>query len=447
MNADFHFYGTGTAAYLAMDPQRKMDPRAIDKAKIIANAAEFVDYFVGDYYWSYWQIVNDESKTPKKLFLIENPQLSAQFLFGSVFNYYEDYWLAFHFPPGNKTPEPKYSGEFGILEKKYISKFKLRKVNDKVHNGYQLCRPYSEFVIDLIFDTIQVCNEIKINSNWKNWIKSKIAPHQRYISDSINKDLFILIFLGIRLHIIADTWAHQDFTGFDNMNINHCDGDVLADLRKDDDFVKAPFSFTPSMDTDVQFAPRSGKGHGNMGHYPDYGWLRFQYPAAWRSDQKLIDRNNRIEFAEAWNVLAEVILKSLSQPGEIIIPDQYNAVLKTHQNLNFEKIQAPLDCETCWSNIVPFLKDPDRWKDKYNLPYIGVTRGLPTTRFGELWVKDGSILHIFEIAALMHFTWCEYWTNIHPEYGWKPKHLMLNQELEMEQNLRFYNSFQEVTQA
>lgn len=236
MNGDFHFYGTGTAAMAA--------GLNAEEAKIVANAAEFVDYFIGYYYWSNWEIVKDDSKKPTVLFKIEFPQLTAQSPGACAipYNYNPDIWLAFHFPPGNKTPVSKqFSGEMAVLQKRYLQKFVLRDVNSNVKNKSQLCRPYSQFVIDMISDTIKTYQSIKTAPNLKETIGKYISPYERYISDAIPRDKLALIFLGIRLHILADTWAHQDFTGFDDESINYIDGAVFADVNHTGTREKAPF--------------------------------------------------------------------------------------------------------------------------------------------------------------------------------------------------------------
>ncbi|AEV69607.1 DUF6765 family protein [Acetivibrio clariflavus] len=429
MNGDFHFFGTGTAALAA--------GLSVEEATIVANAAEFVDYFIGDYYWSYWQIVADESWQPKVLFKIKYPQLTAQSTIACSIDYYPDYWLAFHFPPGNKQPVAKpYSGAMADLQKRYLKKFELRYVNSRVKNATQLCRPYSQFAIDMIYDTLIKYQAIKTDPNWKDIVKKSISS-DRYISDKIDRNKLALIFLGIRMHVLADTWAHQDFTGFYDININYIDGDVLADVNTPRKMEKAPFSFLPAfvvedyftgentfseffnIDTDIIFAPKSGCGHGNMGHYPDYGWLNIEYPAAWRICSNNIKRDNPGQFKEAWNEMASVIAMCLNNQSTIPMPADVEQDITKRFKLSSTKVSAPIECEKNWaSNSGKPLKGVTRWKDKIKDPYIGVTHGLPISRWGNLWIKDGSILHMYELAALMHFSWCQSWTRSHPEYGW-----------------------------
>jgi hypothetical protein len=437
MNGDFHFYGTGTAAMAA-----GLSPK---EAAIVANASEFVDYFVGDNYWSYWEIVPDDSWWPKYLFQIDFPQLTAQASFAAGLGYYHDYWLAFHFPPGNKSPLRKqFTGEMAKLQERYLQKFLLREVNSEVKNKLQLCRPYSQFVIDMVYDTIKTYQAIKTDPKWKEYIKNSIS-HERYVSDSISRDTLALIFLGIRMHVLADTWAHQDFTGFDDKNINRINGDVLADVNVKGQLEKAPYSavsgaaagfFTgavtggivggitgaiQNIDTDIVFAPKSSAGHGNFGHYPDYGWLNIEYPASWRVGSNKIHRDNPTQFKEAWNELASVIAICLNKSGEVDMPSNVKNDLTKLFKLSSSKISAPLECEKNWANnSAKNIKGTKRWKDITDTKEIGVTHGLARTRFGKLWVKDGSILHMYELAALLHFSWCERWTNRHPEFGWLP---------------------------
>jgi hypothetical protein len=428
MNSDFHFYGTGTAAMAAgLNPE---------EAKIVANAAEFVDYFIGDYYWSYWDIVPDSSWLPKTLFEIDYPQLTAQSAIASALGYYSDYWVAFHFPPGNKQPVPRpFSGQMAKLQERYLQNFELRNVNSNVQNKTQLCRPYSQFVIDMINDTIQKYQAIKTNPNWKNIIASSISS-PRYIGNNINRDTMALIFLGLRMHVLADTWAHQDFSGFDDKSINRIDGDVYADVYQTGRLDKAPYSaitgvasgfFTggiiggiANFDTDIVFAPQSGCGHGNFGHYADYGWLNIEYPAAWRVGSDNIKRNNPDNFIEAWNEIAAVIAICLNNQSDISMPGNVVQDIITRFDLSSTGISASSQCENGWAaDSGCAINNALRWKDNVANPCIGVTHGLAATRWGHVWIQDGSILHMYELAALMHFSWCEIWTKVNPGYNWK----------------------------
>jgi hypothetical protein len=377
-------------------------------------------YFIGDYYWSNWEIVKDKSLWPKVLFKFTRPQLTAQAAFpASLLNYYPDYWLAFHFPPGNKTPISKqFSGEMAVLQKRYLQKFVLRDVNSNVKNKSQLCRPYSQFVIDMISDTIQKYQSIKTDPDWKKIISNCIS-HERYISDEIPRDKFALIFLGIRLHILADTWAHQDFTGFNDKSINHIDGDVFADVNKTGTMEKALFTLPP--DNDNVYAPNSGKGHGNLGHYPDYSWLTINYPAAWRVNSSNITRNNPQQFKEAWNEMASVIALCLNKQSNISMPDNVAKDITMRFDLDPFSVSAPIKCEKNWAaNSAKNIANVIRWKDKVKDQYIGVTHGLPITRWGNIWIENGSILHMYELASLMHFSWCERWAKNNLDYGWVP---------------------------
>lgn len=437
MNEDFHFYGTGTAAMAA--------GMNFVEAQIVANAAEFVDYFIGDYYWSYWRIVPNNSLWPKYLFTIDYPQLTAQSTIAAAINYYPDYWIAFHFPPGNKPPIRKQLfGEMAKLQERYLKKFLLREGNSSVKNIIQLCRPYSQFVIDMINDTIQTYQAIK-SADWKKFVSKYIYPNSRYIGDEISKDTFALIFLGIRMHILADTWAHQDFTGFDDTSINHTNGDVFADVYIKGKLEKAPFldvteeiyekfkdyitggiiggsiiNSSNDLDNDIAYSPQSGSGHACLGHYPDYGWLNIDYSASWSKSNSNINRNNPEQYKEAWSELAAVIAICINNQSNISMPANVEKDIMQRYELSKKTISARLECEKHWANNSgKSISGAVRWKNKMCDPYIGVTHGLALSRWGSIWIQNGSILHMYELASLMHFSWCKSWTEKNTDYGWK----------------------------
>ena len=199
---------------------------------------------------------------------------------------------------------------------------------------------------------------------------------------------------------------------------------------------KAPFIFL-GLDTDNVYAPKSGKGHGNLGHYPDYGWLTINYPAAWRVNPNNINRNNPEQFKEAWNEMASLIALCLNKQSNISMPDNVAKDITMRFDLSSSSVSAPIECEKNWAvNSAKNIANVIRWKDKVSDPYIGVTHGLAKTPWGNIWIENGSILHMYELASLMHFSWCERWAKNNPDYGWVPSEFVNRND----SNLLFYRN-------
>lgn len=214
MDSDFHYYGTGTAALSAGFNE--------EDAILIANVAQYVDWFNSDY-WSNWYLVDNGGNPVKnskdEQYKYSYPQLSVQTIDAKMaVDYDKDIWNAFYFPPGNLPYILKNPNQW---EKEFFEQYKDRKTSlgDK-DNG--LCRPFSEFAHAMILDTV---NKYKILSSTNNQkeveklVQSYLGTTRERCSVSDGKELAKYL-LGIRMHVLADTWAHQDFTGGSSKNIN-----------------------------------------------------------------------------------------------------------------------------------------------------------------------------------------------------------------------------------
>ena len=113
------------------------------------------------------------------------------------------------------------------------------------------------------------------------------------------------------MHILADTWAHQNFAGTPSVVINstnHCFYEVL---EKDGEWTKRPINFKHTPGDDIENAGyinsvASGSennimnlGHGRAGHLPDYSFARYQYMPAWK-DYDMIFKDNPDDYYHAF---------------------------------------------------------------------------------------------------------------------------------------------------
>lgn len=425
MNSDFHYYGTYTAARAA-----GLTP---DDANIVANAADFVDYFDSSY-WSYWNIV--EGGTNKKLATFNDPQLSTQIIgLKLAKDYDKDIWNAFHFPPGNLPYD------FNKVLKRILDVYQGKQhivrtdLNDNVKNKALLCRPYSKFISDMIFDTFMKYKAMTNHSD----LSVDIKPKERFfskegtLSDDLQKKT-ALMFLGIRMHVLADSWAHQDFTGNSDENINSAGFfNNVYSKTSSDSYKKVTFDVNPLNNNDFSAAPYlpaeiSFSGHGQMGHYPDYGWMKILYPAGWMNKDGLLERNNPKEYQEAWSVIASVIAMCIGNDKIIEIQEDIKGVIEARIELSNDKFSAAEKCGKKWAELIEAkygIKEVNlpreehcilpsefsiyRWGNKPQSIYLGVLDGLPSTRLGSVNIIQYSILHLFEIASSTHFQWYINW--------------------------------------
>lgn len=440
MDSDFHYYGTGTAAFAA--GFNKKDSQQI------AFAAQFVDWFDSDY-WCNWNIVDSKgnavkNKKTKKQYVYDHPQLSIQTIgWKLAIDYDQDIWIPFHFPPGNLPYKVQADG----WKKTFCEKHIVRKTKLLKRDQNKLCRPYSKFAYDLILDT---CQRFKSLSTAKGdelaeLVADSLQPRVRCPVASGKQ--IALFLLGLRMHVFADTWAHQDFTGEQNRDINFAgvDNDVMA---KDKRGKYKKTEWTGSRATDCSNVRPIEKnltcgGHGQLGMYPDYSWLIYKYPASWLpKGKRLHERDNPKEYSEAWSWLNFVmgLCKGSKTDDDrpSPTPKEIEKVIGTWRKLSTKEQVAILKSEELWKKTSlgeDFSEDLWRkttrgkkgatpWTNVWPLldsTKLGLYDGLAYTRGGSINVKQNSTLHYMETAAAMHYQFCVDWIAANPKYSWKPE--------------------------
>ena len=167
-------------------------------------------------------------------------------------------WSSFHFLPYDLYSERKGCG------KKYMQKYRL------------ICKPNG----DLLVDTV---TQVKGKS---------------------------LEATGLAMHVLADTWAHQNFAGTPSRVINDTNYhffEILPDgserrisLRPNpaspDDLIKGLFTGTMRQGKETSVM---NLGHGRAGHLPDYSCMRYRYLPAWADYEEVI-KDNPSDFMHAY---------------------------------------------------------------------------------------------------------------------------------------------------
>ena len=159
-------------------------------------------------------------------------------------------WAAFHFLPGDLYAEKK------RVSRMYRSKYRL------------ICKPNGTLVKDTV-----------------NLAKGRGLPA-----------------VGIAMHVLADTWAHQNFAGTPSLVINNTNYHFY-ELLPDGQRRKMEFRHNPSaadnldksIYTSSLYQPQENSimnlGHGRAGHLPDYSFVRYAYLPAWAAYEELIKDN------------------------------------------------------------------------------------------------------------------------------------------------------------
>ena len=158
-------------------------------------------------------------------------------------------WASFHFLPGNLEAPIKRGG------RNYRNKFRL------------ICKPNGQ----LLIDTIQLAKGSSLEG------------------------------IGIAMHVLADTWAHQNFAGTPSLVINNIENHIYEVFDGNDFLIS--FSHTPGKQDDIEKRKynstfyRSNEnsimnlGHGRAGHLPDLSFIKFKYMPAWGNYEEITKDN------------------------------------------------------------------------------------------------------------------------------------------------------------
>ncbi len=255
MNKDFHYYGTYYAARFAGYSR--------EDAEEIAWAAQMVDDFTKNNFGSLFSD-KDAVYTCESL----SESMSHSFttsdfrdLTNEELQTIRRIWVPFHFLPGNLRGE--------LLN----SPYNLEVANpDAYANGRNLvdfrciCAPNSDLVKEMIKRVGAITGD---NRN---------------------------IAIGIAMHVMADTWAHQLFVGSPNYYINEVENvkNNLSGL----DIATPP---------GVSYYSVAYLGHGRIGHSPDYGFADYSYRPMWAKQN--VAQCNRIRFFNAFAQMVDVLEK------------------------------------------------------------------------------------------------------------------------------------------
>lgn len=195
-------------------------------------------------------------------------------------------WIPFHFLPGNLE---KKTYDQVNEEWRYRNKFEgidPERSFDKVWDEKDfacMCFPNSELAEEMVKDTRKVFHR-----------------------ESYSKE-FKLMLLGIRMHVLADTWAHQGFTGSRNFWCNNVS--IVRKASRDLGSALAWSNDNHSL---------SYLGHLKMGHLPDQGYQKYSYQAQWKKQRIEVDNVARFSNALAQMYNALMFIQS-DEPSSLYI--------------------------------------------------------------------------------------------------------------------------------
>lgn len=197
-------------------------------------------------------------------------------------------WTAFHFLPGNYAPNADvrpYGGakswDVGIAAFFYDS---------DAENAFKMvCLPNSRLV------------EAMVNDLTEHYVGMTNLLHAT----------------GIRMHVLADTWAHCYFAGTPQYWVNNAAAEVVSvdssGKRRPVNWYNVSWLMGASSQGDAEWAITpsafvvSGAylGHGRMGSLPDYPWMRYEYRPQWSASPILKD--NPADYLRGFSQMAAAL--------------------------------------------------------------------------------------------------------------------------------------------
>ncbi len=446
MDQDFHYYGTYYAAIKGGFTK--------DEATLIAKSSNFIDFFNETTYAAYWKLVSQTTKADHYdvVAQLDCPRYTFQGGFLSALASPEDgLWCSYHFTPGNyddpvNTPGremvhgqsvasflPKFETRDTTKGRYILEKYNPETLGD-LEFGKLLNRPQSALSRHLIVDAIRCAMSDARLESILHYAVGGSAILQNNREDNLRR--FKLILLGIRAHVIADTWAHQDFCGLNNVmntywdvnyepqswnpfhmgygrqSIDYDDGttsdwtnQVLSGAEAEVGLISKNFEAVPNGTTYL--------GHGWMGHLPDFSFTKFRYKPCWADpSQPAVERNNPEQYKYAWVELVSLFTQAKGS-GWLEVDDQFvNDLSQASQ-----AIQSPCQLKgsgtgrkssaNAWQhlfgNVPSTIIDVDSEPDTNAVLSGMIEMTSRLDRYGTDIVSINSDLYLFQIAADYHF--------------------------------------------
>ena len=210
--------------------------------------------------------------------------------------------------------------------------------------------------------------------------------------------------VGVAMHILSDTWAHQHFAGTPSLVINNVSYDCY-EMFPDGSEKKITFRHSASQEDDLENSLYTSSvyvnseksimnlGHGRAGHLPDYCFIRYRYLPAWGGYEEIV-KDNPSDYKHAFCQMIAA-MKYLCGASESFECGRYDfdAVAGIEAELNAILTKRQLDASGDWKalgeklsgqTVTPF--DLNVYQEEY--------------LNAETDQKDGSALGRFILAAL-----------------------------------------------
>ena len=189
--------------------------------------------------------------------------------------------------------------------------------------------------------------------------------------------------VGVAMHILADTWAHQHFAGTPSLVINNTNY-WFYEVFPDDSEKQLVFRHTASMPDDIETSLYTASiyvsdeksimnlGHGRAGHLPDYSFIRYKYLPAW-GNYEVIVKDNPSDYRHAFCQMITA-LKFLRSGEDAFVCGKYDfeAINGIEDEISAILHKRQLDASEDWKALGEKLSgkkiiafDLERYQEEY----------------------------------------------------------------------------------
>lgn len=287
MQQDFHYNVTYRAATAAGFSQPESEK--------IAWAAQHVDDATNDNS----KVISFDSKHKYKYTFkyLRTATSNLQSVRQTSDDYLREVWMVNHFLPGNFTVGEKKPHHilrsFRGMDNDEFTSYKPKKSWSKKHL-YHICRPHSPLAVHIV-------NEVRKKMHRDESGKDSWEGFG-------GKNDLMLFYIGVTMHVFADTWAHQDHLGAPDHSYNNVEsfgkyrkGKWVENNRfRGSDYVP---SANKGMSTNAlakisHQGANAQLGHGAIGTIPDKPHYVYVWKPRW-ADREIV-KNNPEQFLEAF---------------------------------------------------------------------------------------------------------------------------------------------------
>ncbi|MBG0161436.1 hypothetical protein I4O70_12780 [Clostridioides difficile] len=243
------------------------------------------------------------------------------------------------------------------------------------------------------YNGVKESKSVKTSWEFKDEDKRKFRlmclPNSKTVSAIINDLIYFhsteeykLQFIGMRMNVLVDIWAHMYFIGKPEWYINDIKEFIAEESKyiaenkwtKSEEYRNGWHAINVSGTLDAcGYESISYLGYGRMGNVPDYGYLNYRYVPNWSStdDKVKIEKNNQDNFFKAFCQMVYA-LKCIKNGNDFNI-NQYDN-LTAQQKTEVSKVIATRknDQSEAWKKAIKVLGysslekfDKNKWKNEF----------------------------------------------------------------------------------